>query len=45
MISPSDRCYGHNRPLRECPTRVRCLYRKLVSALGWSLIHHAIARK
>lgn len=39
------RCYGHNRPYRDCPTKWGCAWRQALSRLGWGLIHLTMRRK
>jgi hypothetical protein len=33
------RCYGHNVPLKDCPTLIYCLRRKAFSEFAWWIIH------
>lgn len=36
-----SRCYGHNLT-QECPTPIRCGYRKMLSRVAWAIIGHVI---
>lgn len=33
------RCYRHNLPLQQCPTKTRCILCRMLSRVGWGLIH------
>lgn len=37
-------CYAHNVRLSVCPTRIACLYRRLMSDLAWAIIRSIAVR-